>query len=399
MTQHSQNGKGMEVRRNPDDREWDHCPACKTGSLDTGFECNSCGLDALPLVHLQEACEASGDRMHPSGLYQREIDNPIRVTVARQSLAREPATADVGRALEAAARAMCDRVNGAGDYDENLVQRRPGWVPQAKAGIDAYLAALSRAAPSSGQLEDADSEWKTDCWNEFFSKHLTDGNDGYRAAGVIAACRAAFDAAWPDFEKADADALAVLSPSSGHAKQTTNPYRHPDYNSACLACNRRADRGMEPCERHLTIASSGHAMAEGERICVGCEGKPAPENNPCAVCGATTPPTTNDAIPAGDTVAFVQEWLMNADYDPSQFDRDFAAAIDARVVAASAGDLATLFCAAPLPDDVCADQCATVQGPGRTGTNLLTVDQATRVFTAALSAAPSAPATEAGEEA
>ena len=34
-----------------------------------------------------------------------------------------------------------------------------------------------------------------------------------------------------------------------------------------------------------------------------------------------------------DTVAFVQEWLMNADYDPSQFDRDFAAAIDARCAA------------------------------------------------------------------
>lgn len=31
-----------------------------------------------------------------------------------------------------------------------------------------------------------------------------------------------------------------------------------------------------------------------------------------------------------DTVAFVQEWLANADYDPTQFDKDFAAAIDAR---------------------------------------------------------------------
>lgn len=32
----------------------------------------------------------------------------------------------------------------------------------------------------------------------------------------------------------------------------------------------------------------------------------------------------------GDTVAFVQDWLMNSDYDPTQFDRGFAAAIDAR---------------------------------------------------------------------
>lgn len=37
-----------------------------------------------------------------------------------------------------------------------------------------------------------------------------------------------------------------------------------------------------------------------------------------------------------DTVAFVQEWLMNADYDPSQFDRDFAAAIDARCASQAA---------------------------------------------------------------
>ncbi|MFS0771084.1 hypothetical protein [Sphingomonas sp. 1P08PE] len=45
-----------------------------------------------------------------------------------------------------------------------------------------------------------------------------------------------------------------------------------------------------------------------------------------------------------DTVAFVQEWLMNADYDPTQFDKDFAAAIDARCAArpveAGAGKLA-----------------------------------------------------------
>lgn len=45
--------------------------------------------------------------------------------------------------IEAAARAMCDRVNGIGDYDENIQQRRPGWTAQAKAALDA--AAIVRA--------------------------------------------------------------------------------------------------------------------------------------------------------------------------------------------------------------------------------------------------------------
>jgi hypothetical protein len=31
-----------------------------------------------------------------------------------------------------------------------------------------------------------------------------------------------------------------------------------------------------------------------------------------------------------DTVAFVQEWMMSGDHEPSQWERDFAAAIDAR---------------------------------------------------------------------
>ncbi|KQM36051.1 MazG-like family protein [Sphingomonas sp. Leaf10] len=52
------------------------------------------------------------------------------------------APAGDGDAIEAAARAMCDRVNGIGDYDENIEQRRPGWTAQAKAALDA--AALAR---------------------------------------------------------------------------------------------------------------------------------------------------------------------------------------------------------------------------------------------------------------
>ncbi|WP_293875519.1 hypothetical protein [Sphingomonas sp. UBA978] len=49
-------------------------------------------------------------------------------------------------AIEAAARAMCDRVNGIGDYCENIEQRRAGWVAQARAGINAYLAAAAQPA-------------------------------------------------------------------------------------------------------------------------------------------------------------------------------------------------------------------------------------------------------------
>lgn len=42
--------------------------------------------------------------------------------------------------------------------------------------------------------------------------------------------------------------------------------------------------------------------------------------------------------------------------------------------------LAERFCAAPLPETVCADLCATRQGPGRTGTNLLSVAEARQVL-------------------
>lgn len=38
--------------------------------------------------------------------------------------------------------------------------------------------------------------------------------------------------------------------------------------------------------------------------------------------------------------------------------------------------MANRFCSTPLPDSVCADLNATVQGPGRHGTNLLTVAEA-----------------------
>lgn len=42
--------------------------------------------------------------------------------------------------------------------------------------------------------------------------------------------------------------------------------------------------------------------------------------------------------------------------------------------------LAERFCAAPLPESVCADLCATRPGPGRSGTSLLTVEEAKEVL-------------------
>jgi hypothetical protein len=43
-------------------------------------------------------------------------------------------------------------------------------------------------------------------------------------------------------------------------------------------------------------------------------------------------------------------------------------------------ELAERFCAAPLPESVCADPCATQPGPGRTGTNLMAVHEAKAVL-------------------
>lgn len=51
------------------------CPTCG-GDLDTGYECNSCGFDGLPLIQRREACELRGDRMHSSCLYSGEMVQP-----------------------------------------------------------------------------------------------------------------------------------------------------------------------------------------------------------------------------------------------------------------------------------------------------------------------------------
>jgi hypothetical protein len=52
--------------------------------------------------------------------------------------------------------------------------------------------------------------------------------------------------------------------------------------------------------------------------------------------------------------------------------------------------LAKRFCAAPLPESVRADLCATLPGPGRFGTNLLTVEEAEAVLGYTLGAMPRA---------
>ena len=57
------------------------------------------------------------------------------------------------QALEAAAQAMCDRVNGQGDYAENIGQRRPGWLAQARAGVEAYLSASPKATATASVRE------------------------------------------------------------------------------------------------------------------------------------------------------------------------------------------------------------------------------------------------------
>lgn len=89
-----------------------------------------------------------------------------------------------------------------------------------------------------------------------------------------------------------------------------------------------------------------------------------------------------------DTVAFVQEWMMSGDHEPSQWERDFAAAIDdrQRISEVQVAALAERFCVTPLPDSVSADPCASMPGyRNRCGTNLLTVDEAKQMLRAILS--------------
>lgn len=68
-------------------------------------------------------------------------------------------------ALEAAAQAMCDRVNGQGDYAENIGQRRTGWLAQARAGVSAYLAALATPKPPVDEAMTIDQYAYDELWD------------------------------------------------------------------------------------------------------------------------------------------------------------------------------------------------------------------------------------------
>ena len=66
------------------------------------------------------------------------------------------------------------------------------------------------------------------------------------------------------------------------------------------------------------------------------------------------------------------------------FDRAFFAKLPQSPTKGTAMGIQTLaerFCAAPLPESVCVDAVATRPGPGRTGTNLLTVEEAKIMLT------------------
>lgn len=65
--------------------------------------------------------------------------------------------------VEAVARALCDHVNHAGDYDENADLRGPGWRPAALAALRAaaaYDAEQGAAAgPQPARERDTDAWW------------------------------------------------------------------------------------------------------------------------------------------------------------------------------------------------------------------------------------------------
>lgn len=122
--------------------------------------------DEQRLYRLKDADVSIGmvDKLLRDGLYCEAEDRMIPLTISDEGsgvpghvgaawmldlapgymVVRTPKASAQGvgeiEAIEAAARAMCDRVNGEGDFDENITQRRSGWVAQAETAIKAYLA-------------------------------------------------------------------------------------------------------------------------------------------------------------------------------------------------------------------------------------------------------------------
>jgi len=87
---------------------------------------------------------------------------------------------------------------------------------------------------------------------------------------------------------------------------------------------------------------------------------------------------TPDPAPAGGTPVFGEAAAL---HEPKTFPKPTPAA-PAPAVAATIDQLTNAFLQWPLPNSVCADLCATKQGPGRVGTNLLSFAEAKQMFTA-----------------
>lgn len=117
----------------------------------------------------------------------------------------------------------------------------------------------------------------------------------------------------------------------------------------------------------------------------------------------------NEMVAVTETVAFVQEWLANSDYEPTTFDRDFAAAIDARTLQVNevlVREMVSRFLAWTLPADFAPDAGISYCPPTflggemrPTGTNLLTAAQTEDMVRHLLAArlAPAQPDAQQGE--
>lgn len=87
-----------------------------------------------------------------------------------------------------------------------------------------------------------------------------------------------------------------------------------------LMAARRSMRVLDPRDRTLEIIDEGIAALSAGTVepkCVACEGKPAPENNPCAVCGLaalSSPQPSVGREPVSDPYKFDDEiaWLREA---------------------------------------------------------------------------------------
>ena len=106
----------------------------------------------------------------------------------------------------------------------------------------------------------------------------------------------------------------------------------------------------------------------------------------CPFCGgeATTEHLENGSWSAGCIEAGGEPCIAFQMLSTYPTEGQAIAAWNRRTPAIDMTTIAERFCATPLPDSVCADLCATHQGPGRYGTHLLTVAQAKEMLAAVL---------------